>query len=139
MNGRAIGCIALGAIVFVLIGIAGINVASSRVGCPDRLQWGDRFYAPTGTPAPSPETGAAGTPAKLGSTFIGLTTRSIYGPPGSSSSGSSARPDQIAMDCGNGMFQSYRNAGPAPTATPPPAAMLPLAMSYRTTMRASHA
>ena len=80
-----------------------------------------------------------GTPVKLGSTFIGLTTRSIYGPPGSSSSGSSVRPAQIAMDCGNGKFKSYRNAGPAPTATPPPAAMLPLAMSYRTTMRASHA
>ena len=139
MNGRAIGCIVLGAIVFVLIGIAGINMASSRVGCPDRLQWGDRFYAPTGTPAPSPETGVAGTPVKLGSTFIGLTTRSIYGPPGSSSSGSSARPDQIAMDCGNGKFQSYRNAGPAPTATPPAAAMLHLAWSNLTTMRASRA
>ena len=59
MNGRAIGCIALGAIVFVLIGIAGINVASSRIRCPNRLQWGDRFYAPTGTPAPSPDTGGA--------------------------------------------------------------------------------
>jgi len=139
VNGRAIGCIALGAIVFVLIGIAGINVASSRVGCPDRLQWGDRFYAPTGTPAPSPETGSAGTPVKLGSTFVGLTTRSIYGPPGSSSSDSSVRPDQIAMDCGNGMFQSYRNAGPAPTATPSPAAMLRLALSDATTTRASHA
>src|SRR5207237_2269779 len=118
---------------------AGCNAAPSRVGGPDRLQWRDRFLAPTGTPAPSPETGAAGTPVKLGSTFIGLTTRSIYGPPGSSSSGSSVRPAQIAMDCGNGMFQSYRNAGPAPTATPPPAAMLHLARSDLITMRASRA
>jgi hypothetical protein len=119
VNGRAIGCIALGAIVFILIGIAGINVASSRIGCPDRLQWGDRFYAPTGTPAPSPETGGATTPVKLGSTFIGLTTRSIYGPSTSPSSTSpAARSDLIAMDCGDGRFQTYRNAGPAPTATP---------------------
>jgi hypothetical protein len=36
------------------------------------------------------------------------------------------------MDCGDGHFQTYRNAGPAPTATPSPAAMLPL-------MRATHA
>lgn len=129
MNGRAIGCIALGAIVFVLIGIAGINVASSRIGCPDRLQWGDRFYGPTGTPAPSPETGGGSTPVKLGSTFIGLTTRSIYGPPGSSSSGLAARPELIAMDCGNGMFQTYRKAGAAPTATPSPAAMLRLRLT----------
>ena len=139
MNGRAIGCLALGAIVFVLIGIAGINVASSRIGCPDRLQWGDRFYAPTGTPAPSPETGGASTPVKLGSTFVGLTTRSIYGPPGSSSSDSSGRPDLIAMDCGNGTFLTYRNAGQAPTATPSPAAMLRLVLIERTPMRALHA
>ena len=138
MNGRAIGCIALGAVVFVLIGIAGINLASSRIGCPDRLQWGDRFYAPTGTPAPSPETGGASTPVKLGSTFIGLTTRSIYGPSGSSSSGSSVRPDLIAMDCGNGMFQTYRKAGPAPTAKPSPAAMLRLTLSDATPKRAPH-
>ena len=127
MNGRAIGCIALGAVIFVLIGIAGINVASSRIGCPDRLQWGDRFYAPTGTPAPSPETGGGGhSPAKLGSTFFGLTTRSIYGPPGSASaSPGSAQPDLIAMECGDGRFQTYRKAAQAPTLTPSPAARLP--------------
>jgi len=126
VNGRAIGCIALGAVIFVLIGIAGINVASSRIGCPDRLQWGDRFYAPIGTPVPSPETGGGRPPVKLGSTFIGLTTRSIYGPPGSPSPNQgSARPDLIAMDCGDGRFQTYQNAAQAPTLTPSPAAMLP--------------
>lgn len=124
MNGRAIGCIALGAIVFVLIGIAGINVASSRIGCPSRLQWDDRLYAPIGTPAPSPDIGGHGAAVKLGSTFIGLTTRGIYGPspvPGAVSP--APRPDLIAMDCANGHFQTYRNAGPAPTATPSAAAM----------------
>ena len=126
MNGRAIGCITLGAVIFVLIGIAGINVASSRIGCPDRLQWGDRFYAPLGTPAPSPQVGDGGPPAKLGSTFIGLTTRTIYGPPGALASGATTpRPDQIAMDCGNGGFQTYGKADVAPTVTPSPAAILP--------------
>ncbi len=124
MNGRAIGCIALGAVIFVLIGIAGINVASSRIRCPDRLQWGDRFYAPTGTPAPTPETGGTSPPVKLGSTFIGLTTRSIYGPGSPSASPDAARPELIAMDCGDGRFQTYRKAAPAPTRTPSPAAML---------------
>jgi hypothetical protein len=126
VNGRAIGCIAFGAVIFVLIGVAGINVASSRIGCPDRLQWGDRFYTPTGTPAPTPETGDASPPVKLGSTFIGLTTRGIYGPPGSpSASTGSARPELIAMDCGDGRFQTYRKAASAPTLTPSPAAMGP--------------
>lgn len=131
MNPRAIGCIALGAVVFVLIGIAGINVASSRIGCPNRLQWGDRFYAPTGTPAPSPETGGASTPVKLGSTFIGLTTRSIFGPSSPGSGSPAPQPNVIAMDCGDGRFQTYRNAGPAPTATPSRAAMLPLGLRSR--------
>jgi len=131
VNPRAIGCIALGAVVFVLIGIAGINVASSRIGCPNRLQWGDRFYAPTGTPAPSPETGGASTPVKLGSTFIGLTTRSIFGPSSPGSGSPAPQPNVIAMDCGDGRFQTYRNAGPAPTATPSRAAMLPLGLLSR--------
>lgn len=125
MNGRAIGCIALGAIVFVLIGIAGINVASSRIGCPNRLQWGDRFYAPIGTPAPSPNVGDGGAPVKLGSTFIGLTTRAIYGPTSPGSASPAPQPGVIAMDCGDGRFQTYGKAGAAPTATPSPLAMLP--------------
>jgi hypothetical protein len=124
VNGRAIGCIALGAIVFVLIGIAGINVASSRIGCPNRLQWGDRFYAPIGTPAPSPNVGDGDAPVKLGSTFIGLTTRAIYGPTSPGSASSAPQPGAIAMDCGDGRFQTYGKAGPAPTATPSPLALL---------------
>jgi hypothetical protein len=121
VNWRAIGCIGLGSIAFVLIGILGLNVASSRIGCPDRLQWRDLSYTPTGTPAPSPQTGGSGAPAKLGSTFIGLTTRDIYGPPGSSASTSSAdRPTVIAMDCGDGTYLTYRQAGAVPTLRPSP-------------------
>jgi hypothetical protein len=122
VNGRAIGCIALGAVVFVLIGIAGINVASSHIGCPNRLQWGDRFYAPIGTPAPSPQTGGTSAAVKLGSTFIGLTTRSIYGPSSPGSASPAPQPDKIAMECGDGRFQAYGDAGAAPTATPSPVA-----------------
>jgi hypothetical protein len=117
MNWRAIGCIALGSIVFVLIGIVGLNLATSRLGCPDRIQWKDLSYRPVGAPGPSPATGL-GTAVKLGSTFVGLTTRDIYGPPGSSPSTSAAdRPDVIAMDCGDGTFATYRISGPAPTLT----------------------
>lgn len=121
MNWRAIGCIGVGAIVFVLIGILGLNVASSRIGCPDRLQWRDLSYAPTGTPAPSPQTGAPGAAVKLGSTFIGLTTRDIYGPPGSGPASSAAdRPATIAMDCGDGTYLTYLRGGVVPTITPSP-------------------
>jgi len=119
VNWRAIGCIGIGSVVFVLIGILGLNVASSRIGCPDRLQWRELSYAPIGTPAPSPQAGGSGAAVKLGSTFIGLTTRDIYGPPGSSPSASSSdRPGVIAMDCGDGSFLAYRLVGTVPTLSP---------------------
>lgn len=121
MNRRAIGCIGVGAVVFVLIGLAGLNLASSRLGCPDRLQWRDLSYLPTGSPAPSPEAGGSGAAVKLGSTFIGLTTRDIYGPPGSGPASSAAdRPGTIAMDCGDGSYLTYQRAGSVPTLTPSP-------------------
>jgi hypothetical protein len=121
VNWRAIGCIGIGSVIFILVGLVGLNVASSRLGCPDRLQWRDLSYTPSGTPAPSPQTGAAGQAVKLGSTFIGLTTRDIYGPPGSAPSASSGdRPPSIAMDCGDGTFLSYRQAGTVPTISPSP-------------------
>lgn len=121
MNPRAIGCIGAGAIVFILIGILGLNIASSRIGCPDRLQWRDLSYTPTGTPAASPQTGGIGAAVKLGSTFIGLTTRDIYGPPGSGPASSAAeRPLTIAMDCGDGTYLTYLQRGVVPTVTPSP-------------------
>ncbi len=118
MNARAIGCIAAGCIIFVLIGIAGLNLASSRVGCPSGIQWQDLAYGPQGTPAPSPMVGED-SPVKLGSTFIGLTTRTVYGPAaaGASPSGPN-RPRVIALDCADGTFQTYRNTGVIPASSP---------------------
>jgi hypothetical protein len=118
---RAIGFVIAGSVVFILIGVVGLNLAFSRIGCPDRIQWRDLSYLPKGSPLPSPYAGDTGIPAKLGTTFIGLTTRDIYGPAGSSQSPQAAvRPTVIAMDCGDGTFLTYGQAGPAPTATPSP-------------------
>lgn len=121
MNVRAVGCIVVGALIFIGIGLVGLNLASSRVGCPSGIGWLDRTYEPMGTPGPSPVAGE-GTPVKLGSTFIGLATRSVYGPEGTDPSASGAsRPDVIAIDCGDGTFQTYRTApgsSSAPSSTP---------------------
>jgi hypothetical protein len=120
---RAIGCLASGAIVFVAIGLIGLSMATSRVGCPDGLRWGGEAYAPAGTPAPSPAFDLPGQAARLGSTFIGLATRDVYGPPGTSPAPSvPARPSVIAMACGDGTYLTYRVTGPVPTATPSGAA-----------------
>ncbi len=117
MSRRAIAWIVAGSVVFILIGIAGLNLASSRVGCPAGLRWEALTYDAAGTPAPSPQVG--GSAVELGSTFIGLATRTVYGPPGSAAAASGGpRPDAIALDCGDGTYQAYRLSGVAPTVSP---------------------
>lgn len=122
MNWRAAGCLVLGIVVFVGIGLLGISLAfRSEAGCRPRLQWADRTYLPDGTPAPSPAFAGGGQAVEIGSTFMGLTTRSLYGPPGSSPSTEAAdRPESVALDCADGTFQTYRWDGV--TRTPLPAA-----------------
>ena len=115
MNWRAIGCGGLAIIVFLGIGLLGMSMAFSHLdGCPDRLQWGDRAYLPAGSPAPEPSF-VGGSPVEIGSTFIGLTTRRVWGPPGSSPSEAAAdRPDRIILDCANGSVQAYVREIPSP-------------------------
>lgn len=108
MNWRAIGCGTLAIAVFLAIGLLGMSMAFNRLdGCPGRLQWGDRAYLPAGSPAAVPSF-AQGSPVEIGSTFIGLTTRRVWGPPGSRPSTSAAdRPVRIFLDCDNGSVQNY--------------------------------
>ena len=123
MNWRAIGCLVIGVGAFVGIGLLGMSVAfRAQPGCPERLQWDDRAYAADGTPAPSAAFTSPGEAVAIGSTFFGLTTRQMYGPPGSSPSTEAAdRPQTVALDCADGTFQTYTWDGsiltPAP-ATP---------------------
>jgi hypothetical protein len=115
VNWRALGCGALAIVVFVAIGLFGMSLAFSRLeGCPDRLQWGDRAYLPAGVPAAEPSF-AEGSPVEIGSTFIGLTTRMVWGPPGSAPSQAAAdRPNRIFLDCDDGNVQAYEAQSPAP-------------------------
>ncbi len=108
MNWRAIGCGTLAIVVFVAIGLFGMSLAFSRLeGCPARLQWGDRAYLPVGAPAAEPSF-AEGSPVEIGSTFFGLTTRQVWGPPGSAPSQAAAdRPDRIILDCADGSVQAF--------------------------------
>jgi hypothetical protein len=123
MNLRAIGCLVVGVAAFVGLGLWGLSLAfRDAQGCPATLQWADRAYAADGTPAPSPDLGP-GEAVYIGSTFMGPITRRTYGPPGSSpSTDAAARPERIALDCGDGSFLAYRWDGttvsPSPSATP---------------------
>ena len=115
MNWRAIGCGSLAIVVFVAVGLLGMSKAFEGLnGCPDRLQWGDRAYLPRGSPVAEPSF-AEGSPVEIGSTFIGLTTRKVWGPPGSSPSEASGdRPDRIFLDCADGRAQAYEGQASAP-------------------------
>jgi len=123
MNWRAIGCLVIGAAVFVGIGLLGMSVAfRAQPGCPPSLQWADRTYLAEGAPTSSPAFTEAGEPVPIGSTFFGLTTRQMYGPPGSSPSTEAAdRPQTVALDCADGTFQTYAWDGvtdsPLPTSS----------------------
>ncbi|HET6744831.1 MAG TPA: hypothetical protein VFH90_03170 [Candidatus Limnocylindria bacterium] len=124
MNWRAAGCGVLAIGIFLAIGLFGMSLAfRSEPGCPDRVQWADRTYLVDGSPAPSPAFGEPGDAVGIGSTFMGLTTRRVFGPPGSSpSTEADDRPQTVAMDCADGTFQTYRWDGesrtPAPTGSP---------------------
>jgi hypothetical protein len=127
VNWRAAGCLVAGAVTFVAIGLIGMSLAFSDLdGCPSTLQWEERTYQAEGSPGPSPDLsalGAPGSPGEIGSTFVGLTTRQVYGPPGSSpSTRAEDRPDRIVLTCGDGTYQAYRwtqtHATPATGASP---------------------
>jgi hypothetical protein len=122
MNWRAAGCLVVGVVAFVGLGLLGLSLAfRDAQGCPAGLQWGDRGYGAVGTPAPSLDLGS-GAAVPIGSTFMGPTTRQVFGPPGSSPSTDAAdRPDTIALDCADGTYQVYRWDGrtltPGPSST----------------------
>jgi hypothetical protein len=127
MNWRAAGCLLLGMAAFVGIGLLGMAVAlRTEDGCPSTLLWADRAYLAEGTPAPSPAFTDEGPPVDIGSTFMGLTTRRVFAPPGSSPSTTAAdqpeaeRPERVALDCADGTFHTYRWDGVSRTPGPSP-------------------
>ncbi len=120
VNWRAIGCAGIGIAAFLGVGLLGLSFAlRDQSGCPAIVGWEDREYLAEGSPAPSPAFAEAGEPGVIGSTFMGLTTRRVYGPPGSSPSTEAAdRPVAIAIDCADGTFQTYRWDGITRTPSP---------------------
>ncbi|MGH2462673.1 MAG: hypothetical protein ACRDFZ_03480 [Candidatus Limnocylindria bacterium] len=120
MNWRAVGCAVLAAALFVGLGLWALQMAIGRPGCPPTLRWGDRVYSASGSPGPSPVV-ASGEPVRLGTTFVGAVTREVFGPAGSAPSPEGEdRPDEIALDCGDSTFVTYRFTSVLPTSGPSP-------------------
>lgn len=112
MNWRLVGCGVLAAAVFVGLGVWALTLAMGRVGCPATLYWDDATYVAEGGPTETPEVGDEEA-ARLGFTFVGVLTREVYGPEGASATAEpDERPDRLALDCGDGTFQSYVASDP---------------------------
>jgi hypothetical protein len=112
MNWRLVGCGVVGAAIFVGLGVWALILAMGRIGCPSTLYWEDATYAAVGEPTSSPEVGEAEA-VRVGVTFVGVLTREVYGPEGTSPTAEPAdRPDQLALDCGDGTFQTYGASDP---------------------------
>jgi hypothetical protein len=120
VNWRAVGCAVLAAAVFVGLGLWSLQMAIGRPGCPETLLWGDRVYTAVGDPTALPVVGSE-EPVRLGTILVGVVSRQVYGPSGSAPSPSAEdRPGEIALECGDGTFVSYRFTSVVPTARPSP-------------------
>ncbi|HJT64790.1 MAG TPA: hypothetical protein VJ839_08485 [Candidatus Limnocylindria bacterium] len=107
MSWRLLGCGLLGAVVFVALGIWALTLAMGRIGCPATLNWDDQIYVAVGETTSTPSLGE-GEPVQLGVTFVGVLTREVYGPEGSSPTAEPRdRPEQLALACGDETFQTY--------------------------------
>jgi hypothetical protein len=112
VNRRAIGCAVIGVAAFLAIGLFGLSRAVAPTGCPDRLQYLAEAYLPEGAPIERPDPSLV----EIGSTFIGLTTRTVYAEPGvAPATGSTDPPDRFVLDCADGTFQAYVLGAPSPS------------------------
>ena len=67
---------------------------------------------PVRIPRPDPSF-AEGSPVEIGSTFIGLTTRKVWGPPGGDPSPAAGdRPATIYLDCDDGSVRLFAAESP---------------------------
>ncbi len=117
MNWRAGGCLVVGVVLFVGIGLLGLWRATGQTGCFAELHTADGVYRAAGTPAPNPQLSSGERAVEVGTTLVGLATRRVYAPAGTDPHDPAApRPAQVAVECGDGTFQAYvLGPGPSPS------------------------
>jgi hypothetical protein len=109
---RAIGCGALAALVFVLVGLVAIWRAGPQPGCPPMLEYTDGAYEPVGSQHDTAR--LAGVDASLEPGFrtsVGFSSYTVWVAPADVPTASAAPlPDDFVLECGDGTFQAYRRS-----------------------------
>jgi hypothetical protein len=110
MNWRAIGCGALAAGVFVLVGILSIVRVGAPAECPPSLPYDPAPYRPASEPTDSPRLEGIDEPLEqAGSTSFGLARWDVWVEPGRAPTASGEPlPQRIVLGCGDGTYRAYQ-------------------------------
>jgi hypothetical protein len=110
VNWRALGCGALAAAVFVLVGLVAIWRAGAPAECPGRLPYQPAAFQPVGSPSASPHLEGIGEPlVTAGSASFGLASWRVWVEPERVPRASGELlPQRIVLECGDGTFQAYQ-------------------------------
>lgn len=110
MNRRAIGCGALAAGVFVLVGVLAIWRAGAPPGCPTTLPYEPAAYRPAGDVTEDPVLPGVDSPLEQsGFASFGLARWEVWVEPGRAPTASGELlPQRIVLACGDGTYQAYQ-------------------------------
>jgi hypothetical protein len=110
VNRRAIGCGALAAAVFVLLGAFAIWRAGAPPGCPPTLPYEPASYQPAGDPTDDPILAGIEDPLeRSGNVSFGLARWEVWVEPGRAPAASGdLLPQRIVLACGDGTYQAYQ-------------------------------
>jgi hypothetical protein len=114
VNWRALGCGALAAAVFVLVGLFGIwRAVSPARDCPPEFQTPSGVWRPDGEPTDEPTLPGGSGPLEPGGELgFGLATWELWVVPGTAPTASAdPLPDRLVLGCADDSYQAYARDG----------------------------
>lgn len=110
MSGRAVGCGALAAVVFVGVALFAIWRSFAPAECPDLLPYEPAAYAPVGQPTDEPRLEGIDEPLEeAGTASFGLASWAVWVEPGRIPTATDQPlPQRIVLDCRDGTYQPYQ-------------------------------
>lgn len=108
MNWRALGCIGLAAVVFVLVGILGLSRALTPTACPPAFEVPSGRYMPIGEATSTPRLpDSDDTLEPAGELGLGAAWELWLRPGEAPAASGEELPPQLVLECGDGTYQGY--------------------------------